>query len=231
MIDGYFGGLVKFAFAATFLAVRTPMIAQSLPFPCKVIDRSITTDRTLLSAHSGQSTPALRRRLVNLLQAGWPRVDWHGIQAVWNEDSVSVLWTLAELAATDEWDGRLTASAAASSYRRLSGASEPLLTWMEASASDYQRDVGLSAISWLTSQDHEEIVFRYACDAAWLLIAWANDTSYSHLSEVDGRVNAPKRSARVLVEATRLIRGKRRGDLLEIVAQVNRLSGDTTIRP
>ena len=164
--------------------------AQSLPRACVEIPRVSDLTTALDTLMSGIDLSVTRA--AELLSPVHPRTsrprDGAGIgdstaqrklDDWWENDSTTVEWALARLATDPSLTGRYIAGLAAQGYRRLSGRPLLILAGLESNRSQDLPFDGLSAIRALETPAQEAVVFRYACDAAWLLLSLRSDRMYS----------------------------------------------------
>lgn len=137
----------------------------------------------------------------------------------WKEDSATVQWALARLTTDRSIAGRYVTGLAAQEYLRLSGRSWPILASLEGNHTEDLPFDALSAIRTLDDLAEEAVVFRYACDAAWLLSVLRSDTSYAAWAwNASASLQWPLDARYVLEESRRLILGPYREDLDSLVS-------------
>lgn len=192
--------------------------AQSVRHACLEVDRDARIVRDPHRFH--EPAENLRDTLVVLL--GRSPTGSDGVAALnrlWRHDSAGMAWALAGMIAQSDQVTDEAAENAATEYRRHGGPSYLVVGWMDVMGDQRWRRFGLDAINSLSDSVEEEIVFRWACDAAWLLNAVNSDSAYASAGGYDHRdLTSFYRLRSLLDEATRLIRHRHRADMSELMS-------------
>jgi hypothetical protein len=136
---------------------------------------------------------------------------------LWKADSIESEWMLADFATTTELSSRETARRAARVYRVYSGRAGPILYFADQIESIGNLDLGLFAISDSLIRNQEEIVYRLACDAGWLLQSYQSDTVFASRS----RLRWINQAGRIIAEAKRISRGHRKDEIEALATLLN----------
>ena len=126
------------------------------------------------------------------------------MRALVTRDSAAVLAALTLLATDPSLSSDLEADAAARAYRDLGGDASPILAELLVGRDEY-RVIGLAAISRLDQQEERTVVALFACQAAWLIRAAAEDDSYINELPLELRPAWVRRARYEFDEAERLL--------------------------
>ena len=142
------------------------------------------------------------------------------LAALWQQDPIQVTWSTAHLATDPTRASSDVARLAADWYLRHSGEAEPILSLLETTGDQSFRRIALRAIRPPISPAHARIVFRYACDASWLLAALRADTAYREMVQT-GRVHVawPDHALAELYAAAPLLTGAWRAEVEAMIAR------------
>lgn len=204
------GSLAALALACTAM----PATPQTMAHLCPTLERHQADvrwvpepDERILAA----VIPALGRLHLGALTEPLRPVANPVLDSLVGEDSLGVERALAAILQDSDEFAAIKAVLAVAPYRKVSGHAPLML----ANPDDHlRRYLRLSAIVDTLTPIEEELVYTYACDAAWLLTRLTADSSYFARYRSDS-VGLPwvRPAWRVLEEARRLLRGARRNDV------------------
>lgn len=192
------------------------LAAQTVAATCRDARRDATP------VERPPARPMLKDTLTVLLTRAHPNARPAALDALWASDSTVVEWSLAGLITLSHWSGPpILLGAAVQEYQRRSGRPGPILALMANYGLRDRRTSALRAITGPLTPVQEEMVFRYACDAALYLESLSGDSALRVTGGYDNHDLPELESARFVIStASRLIAGPRRASMAKLEARV-----------
>ena len=146
------------------------------------------------------------------------------LEALWRADSASVTWGMALLASNPDRASQTLAASAGAWYFSHSGRADPILIMLDDAGNPSYRWSALRAIRDKLTPTQGGIVFRYACDAGWLLSMLAIDSTYRRwaVGPAAETLRWPTFATATLRSAASLLDGERRDVVNRLLAKYGR---------